>query len=290
MFRIGAFELTSILDLVVEEPMSLFPGWNDQVLQDYGDWFDPAFFNASAGHFNSSIHSWLVRGPRQTVLIDTGGGNNKPRPASPRFDNLKTSYLASFKRAGVHPEEVDYVILTHLHVDHIGWNTKLVNGQWVPTFPNARYLMTRAEYDLRDPANGARDRPATTHLPFIDSIAPLLAAGVVDFIDSTTTAELDGISFLPSPGHVRDQLAISLRAGDAEAFFAADSLHQPIQVRYPGWNSKYCEDGPTAIATRHRLLAHVAETGGLLLPSHFARPGYVRADGTGYTFHMAEEF
>lgn len=289
MFKIGRFELTRIQDLVVEETESLFPNWDPSVRDTGGEALSGDYYDAATGIFKASMHSWLVRAPGLTMLIDTAAGNGKPRPASPRFDSLQTGYLADLAHAGVRPEDVDYVILTHLHVDHIGWNTVAAADGWAPTFLNARYLMVKGEYDWRDPQQGARERPVATHQPFIDSITPLMAAGRIDFVEGNETDFLPGVSFLPIPGHTRDQMAVQLRDGNAGALFAADSLHQPIQVLRPEWNSKYCEDGATAIATRRKVLELAADNNLLLMPSHFGGSGaaHVARDGAGFSFRPA---
>lgn len=289
MIRIGNYEISRIEEIVVREHKSLFADWDEAAVEPIRDWFVGDYYDPADDSFATSIHTWLVKGPDLTILIDTGSGNDKPRPVSPRFDHLDTPYLDRLKAAGVEPGDVDYVLLTHLHIDHVGWNTRLVDGKWVPTFPNARYVMTKTERDWRDPQIGAMGKPEGAVLPFIDSVAPILDGATVELVEGDEQDFLPGIDFLKTPGHAPGQMAIRLRDGGEEALFIADVMHQPIQVYHPDWSSKYCEDGATARETRHRILAHAADTGCLILPAHFggSHCGYVdRVDG-GYAYRAS---
>ena len=124
-----------------------FPEFEAETFADHQHWLAPNYYQPESGRLMTSIHSWLVRTGKYTVLIDSCSGNHKPRPGMPRFDMLNTKYLDRLREAGVEPEEIDFVMCTHLHVDHVGWNTKLENGKWVPTFPKAKYVMSRTDHD-----------------------------------------------------------------------------------------------------------------------------------------------
>lgn len=290
MIRIGRYEIHRIEDLVVREHKSLYADWEDAALQPLGAWFFDGYYDRSDESFATSIHSWLIKGPDHTILVDTGSGNGKPRPLSPRFANLNTPFLENLKAAGVGPEDVDFVLLTHLHIDHVGWNTVLRDGAWVPTFSNATYVMTQTERDAKDPMIGARTRPEGATLPFVDSVRPILEGAKVQLVAGNELGFLPGIDFLPTPGHAAGQMAIRLRDQGDEALFIADVLHQPIQVYKPEWSSKFCEDGALATVTRKQILAHAAETGCLILPAHFGGThcGYVERAGDGYSFRPSE--
>ena len=145
MVRIGEIEVTRIEELNLTEPPIMFAEWRKEMAEDYRDWLLPDFYIPETDSFHVSIHSWLLKTPSHTIVIDTCGGNDKQRPASPRFHQLNTPYLERLKAAGVAPEDVDLVICTHFHVDHVGWNTRLVDGRWVPTFPKATYILSRIE-------------------------------------------------------------------------------------------------------------------------------------------------
>ena len=286
MIDIGRFTIERIEETTFREDTSLFPDWDDAAVAPIEDWFVGDYFDPKDKTFAMSVHSWLVRDGGTTILIDAGIGNGKPRPMAPRFDRLDTPFLDRLRGKGVRPEDVDYVMLTHLHPDHVGWNTVMRDDAWVPTFPNATYVMTETERYLRDPADGAKDRPAPATLPFLDSVSPVLARGNVRLVEGNEADFLPGLDFVPLPGHAPGMMGIRLRGTGQEALFVADVLHQPIQVLNPAWSSKFCEDRDLARQTREDVLHRAAETGCLVLPSHFGGThcGYVRRDGDGYAY------
>lgn len=290
MIRLGRAEIHRIEEIVLREDSSLFREWEKRIGEAYRDLLVPHCYDPDTDTFASSIHAWLVKLDGLTILIDTVGGNGKPRPASPRFDRLDQPFLENLASAGATPEDVDYVLLTHLHVDHVGWNTFLVDGRWVPTFPNAVYVMTRTERDWRDPEMGASGKPEAATLPFRDSVRPVLEQAKVRIVEGDEQL-LDGIDFIKIPGHAPGMMGVRLRSEGREALFVADVMHQPIQVHYPSWNSKYCEDGDTARETRARILDYCADKDILVLPAHFGAPhcGYVVREGDGYGFRPADQ-
>ncbi|MEI2735875.1 MAG: MBL fold metallo-hydrolase [Rhodoblastus sp.] len=177
-FQIGQ----TIIDRVEEAhgpafpPSFLLPDWDPEILKEHGDWLLPRHYHTRSDRFITSLHSWVVRTKHHTILVDTCAGNHKNRPHSPLFHMKDTPYLDRLKAAGVAPEEVDFVMCTHLHIDHVGWNTKLDNGRWVPTFPNAKYVFSQIERDYWDPqTNPALDEEA--RMIFEDSVHPVIASG-----------------------------------------------------------------------------------------------------------------
>ncbi|WP_237065403.1 MBL fold metallo-hydrolase [Loktanella sp. M215] len=291
MLRIGRFEIERVEEVVLREPKALFAAWDEARVDPIRDWFVGDYYDPEDGSFATSIHTWLVRDGDTTILIDTCGGNHKPRPASPRFDGVDLPFLDRLAEKGVTPESVGYVLLTHLHVDHVGWNTRLEDGTWVPTFPNAKYVMTSIERDWRDPERGAKGKSEAPTYPFLDSVKPVLDNhSNVEIVTGDEEGYLPGIDFMPVPGHAPGMMGIRLRDGGDEALFIADVMHQPIQVSNPGWSSKYCENPDLATETRARVLAHAAHTGCLILPAHFGGThcGYVRRDGDGYTYEPSK--
>jgi glyoxylase-like metal-dependent hydrolase (beta-lactamase superfamily II) len=289
MLSIGDFEITRVEEVVLHEPTTLFAGWTDDVLERHRGLLVPNFFDAQAHAFYASIHSYLIKSPDKTILIDTCGGNDKPRPASPRFDHLNIPWLDRLKAAGATPEQVDTVICTHLHVDHVGWNTRLVDGQWVPTFPNAKYVFPRVEVEWRDPKRGAADKPPATHHVFLDSVLPILDAGKAVLVESNEKWT-DEIDFMPTPGHAPGQMAVRLRTGGEEVVFVADIMHQPVQVYHPEWSSKFCENPELATKTRLRMFDYLSDNNSLFFPAHFGFPhgGYIGRRGDGYAFTPSE--
>jgi glyoxylase-like metal-dependent hydrolase (beta-lactamase superfamily II) len=290
MLRVGNIEIIRIEELVLMEPTNLFAGWNKDIADKEIGWLSPNYYDPTADAFITSVHSWLIKTPHHTIIVDTGAGNGKDRPASPRFGNLNTPYLERLRNAGVAPERVHYVINTHLHVDHVGWNTIREGDRWVPTFPNARYILPRLEVETRDPKRGASNKPPASHKPFLDSVLPVIEAGLATLVDGNERL-LDEIDLVPTPGHAPGQMAVRVQSEGAEALFIADVMHQPVQIKYPDWNSKYCENPVAARHTRMRILEYAADRGSLLLPVHFGSPycGRVARRGGTFTFLPSEE-
>jgi glyoxylase-like metal-dependent hydrolase (beta-lactamase superfamily II) len=289
MIKVGKAEISRIEEVVLDEQPSLFSGWTDETLAKHRDLMVPNFYDPKAGAFRANIHSWLVKLGGKVILIDTCGGNFKDRPASPRFHQLNFPYLERLKAAGVTPADVDTVICTHLHIDHVGWNTHLVDGKWVPTFTNAKYIFPRIEVEWRDPKRGAKEKPPAVNLPFIDSVQPILDAGMATLVEGTERFG-DEIDFMPTPGHAPGQMAVRLRSGGEEALFVADISHQPIQVYYPDWSSKYCEDPKLATQTRRRMFEYLADNKSLMLPGHYGPPhgGYIMRSGEGFELKLPD--
>ena len=285
MISLGEFEISRVEEMVLDEGTGIFEHWNEEILEKHRDLMVPNFYNEERKVFYSVIQTWVLKTPDKTIIIDTSGGNDKDRPLSPRFHLQQTNFLEKLRSVGVEPDRVDMVILTHLHVDHVGWNTRLENGKWVPTFPNAQYVMTAKEIETRDPKRGAASRPPGAWNTYNDSVQPILDAGMARVVEGDETL-LPGIQLVPIPGHAPGQTGVQVRSGGKEAFFIADVMHNPIQIYYPEWNSKYCENQPLARETRAKVLKHAADEGSLLFAGHFGSPycGYVRRSASGYAF------
>lgn len=231
----------------------------------------PGFYAASEHRFISSMHSWLVRSGEKWILIDSCCGNHKNRPWMPQFHQLNTRYLENLGAAGVAPEDIDMVLCTHLHVDHIGWNTRLSDGRWVPTFPNARYLFS----DRDDARWNPRRNPATDPnraMSYEDSVLPVVKSGQAQMLEWGPT-QLDArLRIEPAPGHTPGHVQVKLADDGRQAVFCGDVLHHPIQVYQPDWNSFACEDQEQARRTRREVLAFCADHDAWLFPAHFAAP------------------
>src|ERR1700730_14453820 len=195
--RIGAATITRIEETygLFFEARSFFADWRDEVAAEHMAWMVPDHFDPASGFLKLSIHSWLVEVGGRQILIDTCVGNHKSRKARPFWDQLDTPYLARLAAAGVKPEEIDMVMCTHLHVDHVGWNTRLDSGRWVPTFPNARYLFAKREWE-----HWSAERDPDTARIMADSVKPVLDAGLADLVamDHRISSE---IWLEPTPGH-----------------------------------------------------------------------------------------
>lgn len=278
---IGKSQVTRIEELKLELPSALLPDWRKERLHEYRKWLVPDFYDPERDLLKVSIHSWLVRTPRLNILIDTCAGNQKNRPRFALLNDLKTPWLDRLMAAGMSPEDIDFVICTHFHVDHVGWNTRLVDDRWVPTFPKATYIFPGLERELRNAGND---------MVFRDSIDPVIEASQAMLVEGHEVIA-EGIDLVPTPGHTVGQVAVRMRSQGKEALFVGDVLHHPLQVYHPEWNSNLCEQPDSARRTRLRILEHCANNGSLLVPAHFAGPycGYVLREGTGFSFVPSED-
>jgi glyoxylase-like metal-dependent hydrolase (beta-lactamase superfamily II) len=262
---------------------SMLPESTPEAIARHLGWLRPHFFDEAAGDIGSRIQTWVVRTPRHTVLVDTGVGNDKPREGFPAWHLRRGSYLADLAAAGVEPEDVDLVVCTHLHADHVGWNTRLVDRCWVPTFPRARYLIVGEEWEFW---RHERDRGAEPSGCVEDSVAPVVAAGRAVLVDADAVID-EHLHLEPWPGHTPGHACVRLRTSAGEAVFTGDLMHRVVQVAEPQWNSRFCHDGARARASRSGFVERHADTGTLVLAAHFPAPGVIVREGGGFRFAPA---
>ena len=288
--RIGAWQVQRIEEMLTPgfDPAFLFPSYDPAVLTEHPMLAAPEFFHAETGKLMSSMQSWLLRSGNHVVIVDTGCGNDKIRTntAFQRFHQLNLPYLERLAALGVRPEDVTMVINTHLHVDHVGWNTRLVDGHWVPTFPNARYLIGRQELAHLAGSGGWPGAASLGRAGDCRQRGPggERRLGRVDRRWRHHPAWRHRTS-----GTRAYRWAIGVLAGlrrGAGARSPADVFHQPMQIVRPDWNSCFCELPDVAIATRRKLLAEAADADAVLFPSHTGKPhaGRVARDGAGFRF------
>lgn len=269
-------------------PGQFFPDSPDGAWDEHRAWLAPDFWNPRTDECQSAIQSWLLRSEGRTILVDTGVGNHKERPYAPVWSRLDTDYLDHLAAAGVRPEEVDIVVNTHLHIDHVGWNTRLDGRTWVPTFPNATYLMTRRDFDFWDPAN-----ENTTVLGrgnqnvFEDSVSPVHQQGLTHLWETTYRIDKN-LRLDLAPGHTPGSSVLTLESGGDQALFVGDLVHTPLQVAEPETNSCFCEDPVEARATRHKLLGRAADDNALVFPAHFGGQGAAEVVRSGSKFAIKE--
>jgi glyoxylase-like metal-dependent hydrolase (beta-lactamase superfamily II) len=260
---------------------TFFPTLAPELLEANRSWLQPRFLDTTTGKIIIRVQSYLVRTPDHTILVDTCVGNDKHRPARPMWNMLQSAaYHERLAAAGVTVADIDFVMCTHLHVDHVGWNTRLDSGRWVPTFPNARYLFSGRELDYW--TKRAATDPASA--PWMaDSVLPIVEAKREQIVTSSQTFT-DDIRLVPTPGHTIDHYSVEVGKPGADALITGDMVHSPIQMKYPelGMMSDY--DGRQSGETRRRIFNQCCETSTLLCTAHFPTPSAVRVarDGDGF--------
>ena len=284
-FTFGEVSITRVIEIPRSSypTSSMLPESTPEAIARHHDWLKPDFFDESTGDLGSRIQTWVVRMPQRTILIDTGVGNGKIRHESALWHQRQGTWLEDLAAAGVTPQQVDTVVCTHLHVDHVGWNTRLEGGRWVPTFPKACYIIPGEEWQFwKWEAEQGREPSGCIG----DSVTPVVEAGCASLVDDKHEIA-PGLRFEPTPGHTPGHVAVRLTTPAGQAVFSGDLMHRTVQVAEPQWNSQFCYDGARARKTREAFVEQHADSGVLLLPAHFPRPGYiVRRDG-GFRFRPA---
>jgi glyoxylase-like metal-dependent hydrolase (beta-lactamase superfamily II) len=287
--RIGDFEVHRISEFEGPfiAPEVFFPEYDPEVLRANPDMAGPRLIDPATGKLVFSFHSFVVKTGRHNILIDSCIGNNKERPTRPQFHQLQSPFLADLASVGISPEQIDYVMCTHLHWDHVGWNTRLDNGRWVPTFPNARYIMARREFEHWQ-AVQQRGEESPHRYAFEDSVLPVVRTGQSVLVDDNYSLE-DGFFFESAPGHTPGNVVIHARSRDDRAVFLGDVLHHQFQLMQPAWSTLACTDPALSRTTRTRLVEEYAERGTRLLPGHFPAPTAGRIVRRGNAFRYVFE-
>ncbi len=243
-------------------------------------WTDPE------GRLRLASHSFTLEVDGQRIVVDAGVGNTKTRGNS-AFHNLDTDYLDRLSNVGVTPEDVDLVLVTHLHTDHVGWLTRYDGGQWIPTFPHARHVTSRAEWDYWAQTEVEPERRRMLD----DSVVPVDQAGLM----SPAPVPLDGVevargvTLVPTPGHTPGHSSVRIFSRGQTALITGDAVHHPVQVAFPDLCSRVDVDPPTAIRTRRALLAEAMDADMLLLGTHFPAPIAARVDAAGGAYRLSAQ-
>jgi len=279
VFGAGDVSIVKVVDVV--ESMSPKVLYVDKSRDDFDphlDWLQPHFLDDQKSML-LSIHSLVVRTGHHTVLIDTCLGNDKEEAGFPQWNHRQGGFLDDLAAAGCPPESIDYVFCTHMHVDHTGWNTRKVNGRWVPTFPNARYLFNRAEWEGIKDHTGAHDQAVLRQ-----NLLPIIEADQVQWVEGEWEID-DVVRLLPTPGHTPGHCSVSVAAGTRRAVITGDMMIHPVQIAEPHWQQSADADKTLAAATRTRFVQDHCDTDVLVLGTHFNTPTGVhivsRGDGTG---------
>lgn len=291
-WRIGKSTVTRIEELMgpLFDPEQFFPAYDQDIIDKHMDWLFPNHMHES-GRIIASMHSWLIETPHHKILVDSCIGDDKDRMPFRDWHEMRTPYLANFAGTGITPDQIDYVMCTHLHIDHVGWNTQLKDGQWVPTFPNAKYLFSRTEFEFWEQQR-KQENPdqfnTVNNKTFDDSVLPImhlaeLIEGELDLID-------DLLHIKPAPGHTPGSITLSLTDSNQEALFTGDICHHPIQVYAPEWNSAFCELPDQARETRKEVLNYCCSGDVLMMPAHFGpgHAGHVIASDSGFAFKFMD--
>ena len=282
-FAFGDIGLTRIVEMEMPllEARTFFPDWDEAAIVPHADWMVPRHYRPDSGLVVLAIQAFLIKTARHTILVDSCVGNRKPRNRE-FFNDAEFPWMDRLLATGTRPEDIDFVLCTHLHVDHVGWNTRLENGSWVPTFPNARYIFARTELDfwLAQSEQGLMTRTGDY---VADSVIPILDAKRELLVEMDHQIE-DGITLAPLPGHTPGQVGLRIASGGAEALLCGDLMHHMIQCHIPDWSTIACADQAAARATRKAFLDRYADTDVTILPSHFPNPSAGRIVPTGEAF------
>ncbi|MFT3930950.1 MAG: MBL fold metallo-hydrolase [Spongiibacteraceae bacterium] len=268
IIKVGAAEIRRVEEMVIQSPMHVMTQ-DHALIEANRHWLEPLFLNAS-GASDFVFQSWILFVDGRVVVIDPCTGNGRPH-MYPFFDHLNTPYIERFAATGVKPEEVDYVFCTHLHHDHCGWSTQLRDGRFVPTFPNARYIYVRREYERWDTR-------LPNHVPvdynvgvFEQSVLPVMEAGLAVLVDDAHRIS-PSLDIEPAYGHTWGHSILHLASQAQEAYFTGDVFHHPLQMIDPTLHMPGCDDLAQAIATRRRVIDRCIERNALIIPAHFAAP------------------
>ena len=263
----GSIEIQAVEEWsgLYRDPLEMYPDATPEIVARHRDWLVPEAMDAETGRMLFAFQSYLLRTGCTTILIDTCVGEDKDRPGRPDWHRKKWPWLDNLKAAEIAPEEVDFVMCTHLHVDHVGWNTKLEDGRWVPTFPNASYLFGEIEYRHWEAEYKNLDFMREV---FADSVLPIMEAGKATLIGADY--EIDtGLTIEPSPGHTPGHISLNVNSGGQHAVFSGDLMHHPLQVPEPQLSSMFCSDAEQSRRTRTAFVERYADSDTVILPAHF---------------------
>jgi glyoxylase-like metal-dependent hydrolase (beta-lactamase superfamily II) len=285
--QLGRASVTRVVEFQFDLSTRTFPHATPSAWRDNADLLVPDFFDPAADKWHIAVQSWVIEVDGLTVVVDTGVGNDRQRPHMPPLDHLNTGFLGALASAGVDRDDVDVVINTHIHSDHVGWNTTLDNDAWLPTFPNARYFAPAADYEHFAPDGpAARETPLTEEaalaqrgdqLVFADSVLPI-EGQLVQWSDDCQISE--SLRLRPAAGHTPGSSVLWLDAGEP-AVFVGDLTHSPLQIRLPAEPCAFDMDADAAAVTRRRIFTEAAQAKAAVIPAHY--PGHggatIRAAG-----------
>lgn len=287
-WKIGEVELSQIVEIdageIIQSVISEATPENISKIK----WLTPSFADSN-GKLKALVQGFLIRSDGKNILVDTGIGANKIRVDVPEWNNIASPFLKKLYEIVVREEDIDLVICTHLHMDHVGWNTKLVDGIWVPTFPRAKYLFCRNEFEYwkSKPSKEIQD----DHAAFEDSVMPVVNAELSELIGENDRIDKN-IRVIPTPGHTPHHVSVVIESEGQRAIITGDFLHHPCQIARPEWSPPSDSDPEQSRETRGKALVEIADSETILIGSHFSETvaGYVKRRDKGFVFEeFAEE-
>ena len=268
----------------------MLPGITAADIDAHTDWLKPLFV-APDNRAIMSFHSYILKTPHHVILVDACVGNDKDRPERPTWHRQQFRYLEAMAAVGVRPQDIDFVCCTHLHADHVGWNTRLEEGRWVPTFTKARYVFAKTEYEHWERMHRQSTEqglPVLNHGSFADSVLPVVDAGRALMVGDDFEFET-GVYLQAAHGHTPGNCTLHAHSEGRQAVFSGDILHTPAQLINPAWSSRFCVDPVQSAAARFKLVHALADTSTLLLTGHFPTPvaGRIVSRGDHFRFDCA---
>jgi glyoxylase-like metal-dependent hydrolase (beta-lactamase superfamily II) len=280
-FKIGDTIVHRIIEMECgfTPALEFLPGLTPERLDESRPWMKSPLALDANDNLVLCFQAYIIRTGKHVILVDSCVGNDKDRPARPLWHKKTDSvFMDGLKEVGLSVNDIDFVLCTHLHVDHVGWNTRLENGRWVPTFPKAKYLFSKIELDFWLAEN---DKARVE--PIADSVIPIVEAKRHQLVTSDYGLN-DLVSLIPSPGHTIDHYAVTLGKGGKDAIFTGDFIHTPLQAKWPDLSMRIDYDGKQSSATRWKLLESLCDTNTQCCFAHFPSPsrGYVKRWGDGF--------
>ena len=288
MTKLGQIEIRRVVESICKDfdPYDFFPETTKEDWARHKSWLEPRALDPASGNLVLPIQAFLVRTKRHTILIDTCVGHDKSRPQRP-FWHLKRfdTFLPRLSAAGAKAEDIDYVMCTHLHTDHVGWNTQLRDGRWVPTFPNAKYIFARTEWQAFEAMHARHPQPQ-----FLDSVLPIMEAGQAQLVEKDFALD-DEVWLEPTPGHTPGHFSVRIASRGAKAVITGDCIHSPVQCVEPHWIMRADSDPQLAKSTRRTFLESVSDSDVTVCATHFPEPsiGRVTARDRAFWFEYGRE-
>ncbi|HYA35897.1 MAG TPA: MBL fold metallo-hydrolase [Candidatus Binataceae bacterium] len=278
-WNIGDVKISRIIES--EAPWDgtfILPNATAERMRQEADWLSP-IFSDETGKLRMSIHALVIESKGKKIIVDTCIGNDKIR-ANPEWNKLQLPFLNDLQKIGYKRESIDHVICTHLHIDHVGWNTMLKDGKWVPTFDNARYIIGGTEWDFFSKVTDPFMKD-----PVDDSVRPVIDRGMADLVESTHKIT-DEVWLEPTPGHTPGHHAVRISSKGQNAVITGDLMHHPIQCAYPEWDDNFDSDGAMAKKTRRAFCERYADKDVVVFGTHFATPscGKIISKGDAFRF------